>query len=251
MKWFSKKETSIETPILYPEDEMNIIEAHIAEHFGEFNKVFHEIVSADLHVDIAVIEPTEERDYYTLVTMGMGAHRMNVPPELVEYKLERSELLICLPPDWKLDLGELEIQGGDYDDEITDPNHPGHENWYWPTRWLKTIARLPMDSNTWIGYGHTIPNGENADPFAENTKFGCMILVPPVNFPQEAQVCEMPDGSQVNFYLMLPIHSEEMKFKLANGADDLFEKFSQDPEMDDRLLTLDITRPVVADIQDK
>ena len=31
--------------------------------------------------------PSEERDYCTLVTMGMGAHRMNVPEELAEYKL--------------------------------------------------------------------------------------------------------------------------------------------------------------------
>ena len=47
--------------------------------------------------------PPRERDYYTLVTMGMGAHRMNVPEELAEYKLERAELAIALPADWKLD----------------------------------------------------------------------------------------------------------------------------------------------------
>ena len=59
--------------------------------------------------------PSDERDYYTLVTMGMGAHRMNVPEELAEYKLERAELAIALPPDWKLDEESLK-------DEL----------WYWP-----------------------------------------------------------------------------------------------------------------------
>ena len=82
MKWFSKKDKELEAPVLYPEEEIEIIEAHIAEHYGKFDKVFHELVSADLHIDIAVVEPTEDRNYYTLVTMGMGAHRMNVPPEL-------------------------------------------------------------------------------------------------------------------------------------------------------------------------
>ena len=48
-------------------------------------------------MDICVVPPSEERDYYTLVTMGMGAHRMNVPEELAEYKLERAELAIALP----------------------------------------------------------------------------------------------------------------------------------------------------------
>ena len=49
---------------------------------------------------ICIVPPTEERDYYTLVTMGMGAHRMNVPEELAEYKLERAELAIALPADY-------------------------------------------------------------------------------------------------------------------------------------------------------
>ena len=72
-------------------------------HICEFENVFHELVSPDIHVDICVVPPSKERDYYTLVTMGMGAHRMNVPEELAEYKLERAELAIALPPDWKMD----------------------------------------------------------------------------------------------------------------------------------------------------
>ena len=38
----------------------------------------------------------------------MGAHRMHVPEELAEYKLERAELVIALPPDWKLDGESME-----------------------------------------------------------------------------------------------------------------------------------------------
>ena len=82
---------------------MSAIEQHIKNTFGEFENVFHELVSPDIHVDICVVPPSDERDYYTLVTMGMGAHRMNVPEELAEYKLERAELAIALPSDWKLD----------------------------------------------------------------------------------------------------------------------------------------------------
>ena len=77
--------------------------------------VFHELVSPDIHVDICIVPPAEERDYYTLVTMGMGAHRMNVPEELAEYKLERAELAIALPADWKLDQESMK-----------------DEQWYWP-----------------------------------------------------------------------------------------------------------------------
>ena len=46
------------------------------QYFGEVENVFHELVSPDIHVDICIVPPSEKRDYYTLVTMGMGAHRM-------------------------------------------------------------------------------------------------------------------------------------------------------------------------------
>lgn len=59
----------------YTEKEMELIEKYIEDTYGPFNSVLHEIASPDIHVDICVIEPTPERNYYTLVTMGMGAHR--------------------------------------------------------------------------------------------------------------------------------------------------------------------------------
>ena len=52
---------------------MEAVEGHIQQYFGKFENVFHELVSPDIHVDICVVPPSEERDYYTLVTMGMGA----------------------------------------------------------------------------------------------------------------------------------------------------------------------------------
>ena len=116
-------------PEVYTEDEMSAIEEHIKNTFGEFENVFHELVSPDIHVDICVVPPSEARDYYTLVTMGMGAHRMNVPEELAEYKLERAELAIALPPDWKLDEESLK-----------------DERWYWPIGLLKVLARLPISA---------------------------------------------------------------------------------------------------------
>lgn len=79
---------------------MDALEAHIDKYFGKSKNVFHEIASPDIHVDIYIIEPTRKRNYYTLITGGMGAHQMNVPQELAEYKLERAELVIYLPADW-------------------------------------------------------------------------------------------------------------------------------------------------------
>lgn len=62
--WSSRKNSE---PEVYSEDEMSAIEQHIKNTFGEFENVFHELVSPDIHVDICVVPPSDERDYYTLV----------------------------------------------------------------------------------------------------------------------------------------------------------------------------------------
>ena len=66
-------------PELYTKEEIDALEMHIDTYFGSYDRVFHELVSPDIHVDICIIPPSEERPYYTLVTQGMGAHCMNVP----------------------------------------------------------------------------------------------------------------------------------------------------------------------------
>ena len=63
----------------------------------------HELVSPDIHIDICVIPPRKEHEYYTLVTMGMGAFKMPVPEDDEYEDLKRAELLVNLPSDWHLD----------------------------------------------------------------------------------------------------------------------------------------------------
>ncbi|MCL2436607.1 MAG: suppressor of fused domain protein [Clostridiales bacterium] len=201
-------------PELYSEQELEVIENHIANYFGNFNNVIHEIVSPDIHVDICVIDPTPERNYYTLVTMGMGAHRMKVPKELRKMGLDRAEVLITLPPDWDLKSDD--------------------EKWYWPLRWLKILARLPGEYDTWLGYGHTVPNGE---PFAENTELSGVMLSMPYYFGPEASVCTLPKGDKVNFYQVIPLYENEMNFKIQNSAEDLEDRFPENFNM-----VLDIAR---------
>ena len=191
-------------PEMYDPEEMDALEAHIDKYFGKSKNVFHEIASPDIHVDIYIIEPTRKRNYYTLITSGMGAHRMNVPQELAEYKLERAELVIYLPADWNV-----------YDHS---------EKNYWPLRWLKILARLPIGEDSWLGWGHTVPNGE---PFAENTRFSGVMLINPETVKKGADVCRLPNGEEVNFYQVIPLYEEEMNFKVAHNAETLLGRMDK------------------------
>ena len=191
-------------PEVYSEEEMETIEGHIQQYFGEFETVFHELSSPDIHVDICVVPPSSERNYYTLVTMGMGAHKMNVPEELAEYKLERAELAIALPKGWKLKQEDMR-----------------DERWYWPIRLLKTLARLPIDSDTWLGFGHTMDHEED---FAKDTKLCAAILTGPQGTEEGSEVCTLPGGEEVNFYQVIPLYRDELEYKLAHDADALLDK---------------------------
>ena len=200
----TQDEEEFSNPEVYTEEEMEAVEGHIEQYFGKVENVFHELVSPDIHVDICIVPPTEERDYCTLVTMGMGAHRMNVPEELAEYKLERAELAIALPADWKLDQESMK-----------------DEKWYWPIRLLKSLARLPIASDTWLGFGHTMDNKEN---FAENTKLCAAILTGPQSTEEGGEVCTLPGGEEVNFYQVIPLYEDELDYKLEHDADALLDK---------------------------
>ena len=193
-------------PEVYTEEEMEAVEGHIQQYFGKFENVFHELSSPDIHVDICVVPPSQERDYYTLVTMGMGAHRMNVPEELAEYKLERAELAIALPGNWKLKHEDLK-----------------NERWYWPIRLLKTLARLPIASDTWLGFGHTMDNEED---FAKDTKLCAAILTGPQDTEDGSEVCILPGGEEVNFYQVIPLYRDELEYKMAHDADALLDKMN-------------------------
>ena len=202
----TQDEEEFSNPEVYTEEEMEAVEEHIEQYFGKFENVFHELVSPDIHVDICVVPPSEERDYCTLVTMGMGAHRMNVPEELAEYKLERAELAIALPADRKLDQESMK-----------------DERWYWPIRLLKGLARFPIECETWLGCGHTM---DNEEPFAGNTKLCASILIEPQNAEDGSEVCVLPGGEEVNFYQVIPLYEDELNYKLEHDADALLDKMA-------------------------
>ena len=185
----------------YDDDELDAVEDHIKEYFGEFPTVFHEITSRDIVCDIACIPPTEERNYYTLVTVGMGAHIMNIPDSISTEENGRAELLICLPPDWKL---------GENADE-----------WFWPISLLKDLAKLPLNTDSWLGWGHSVDHRTSISP---STNFCGSLLLFPEGVPDGAEYCTLPNGDHVNFFEVIPMYREEMTYKVTHDTKALLER---------------------------
>lgn len=206
---FKKKETADKMPMyLYTEQELDEYETFIKENFGSYESVMHEIVSPDIHLDIIMVPPTDDHRFYKLITMGMGAFKMNVPDELAEYELEYAELVFYLPADWKL-------------------NSPDEKD-YWPIRYMKILARLSINSNSWIGFGHTVHGNEAGTPFAENTKLNTMLLLNACNLNDEKLDLRLSSGKKINFYQMFPLYQEELDMKMATSLNDLLNLFDDD-----------------------
>ena len=189
------------------QDSIEQISAHVDEHIGPIVTVFHELVSDLVHIDIHMVPPTEGRPYTTLVTSGMSDLPMTTPAgtTLPRY----AELLLSLPSDWPLS-----------QEAFSDERN------YWPIRMLKTLARLPHEYQTWLGFGHTVSNGEPALPYADNTKLCGALVFLPLLVPEAGRELKIDDEKTIWFYSVLPIYKEEMDFKLKKGSDALFDRLA-------------------------
>lgn len=183
------------------------ISNHIEKYVGKIETVFHEIISDLVHIDIHWVKPTKERPFHTLITSGMSDKPMTTPEDVED--AEFAELCICLPEEWK-------ISEKDFEDEKN----------YWPIRWLKYMARFPHEYDTWLGWGHTLPNGDPAEPFAENTELNTMLLLPTIVFDEGFHELKLKEKS-INFYSLIPLYNEEVELKMRKGVEALFDGFDK------------------------
>jgi hypothetical protein len=183
------------------------VSRHIGRYVGPVAHVFHELVSDLVHVDVHLVPPQPNRDFVTLVTSGMSDRPMTLPPgcDAPAY----AELLICLPSDWPLE----------------QENFKAEEN-FWPIRLLKTLARLPHEYETWLGFGHSVPNGDPPQPFDDSTDMCCALIVPPTLLDQRFEQLALSDDKVVQFYAVAPLYREEMDLKLRHGTEELLRRFA-------------------------
>jgi hypothetical protein len=184
------------------------ISDHIEKHLGSIETVFHELLSDKVHVDVHFVKPTQDFPFIRLVTSGMSDLPMSTPED--ERIPKYVELLITLPGDWKL-------AQKDMDDE----------RWHWPIRLIKSLARLPHEHQTWLGWGHTVPAGDPPTPYAENTKFCGAIILPSVTASEGFHTLSIPGVKQITFYSVIPLYASEMNLKLRSGTDELLKRFDK------------------------
>lgn len=190
------------------DSQIEAISNHIERHVGKIDMVWHEVISDLVHIDVHQVRPTDERPYWTLVTTGMSDLAMTTPEERVDWAY--SELMICLPKEWKL--GEADLKD---------------ERNYWPIRWLKLLARFPHEYKTWLACGHSMPNGDPAKPMAPDVPFTGIMLGRPQTVSVEFWELRIRHNKLIRFLAIFPLFPGEMDMKLAKGSTELERLFTK------------------------
>lgn len=156
--------------------------------------------------NLLVVRATEQRDCHLVVTDNLS----DAPMPTSKPEWQWAELCALLPADWPLD---PEIWQNDI-------------NFGWPMRELQRIARFSRETGTWLGFGHSIPNGRPPKPFAPTTKQCASFLIPPLEMPEKFARLRLENGEILNFWAILPIYENELAVKVNQKAPTLIEKLT-------------------------
>lgn len=189
------------------------IDAHYLAHLGPSWVVWHELASDLVHLDVYMWRPTPERPMFTFATVGMSDRRMTVPRKALKSgAADLAELVVCLPPDWPIP------------PEGATQAVPWVDDAYMPIWSLKMLARLPHEYETWLGFGHSIPNGDPPEPLAAGTELCGWVLLPLTTLPTTFHELQSSAG-RVEFYGIVALTPDELERKLAQGVESLYDSF--------------------------
>lgn len=167
-----------------------------ADLFGESDTVLHELLPLKPHIDVYRFPPSRKRDFFTFVTGGVSDLPMNVPAELGA-DCRRAELIF-------------------YSAENRD-EYP---------ELLRRLGHFVHDNNTWLHWGHTMPNGQPPEPLLGTDNLDTLFFMPTIVGPDSSLGEQLRIESEpVNLIWCVPITTAECQLKLDDGADDLYDLF--------------------------
>lgn len=166
------------------------------EMFGESDIVLHELLPLIPHIDVYRFPPNSDRDFFTYVTGGMSDLAMNSPQKLGK-DYSRAELVF-------------------YSTENRD-EYPELLRW---------LAHFVHDHNTWLHWGHTMPNGQPPTPLFGTKKLDTLFFMPSILRPDSTLGDKLLiDQQPVHLIWCVPITTAECQLKLDKGSDAIYDLF--------------------------
>ncbi len=171
-----------------------------SELFGKSENVYHEINPFVPHIDIYSFKPGfDGREWWTLVSSGMSDLQMNLPKGITSDHSRTELIFYCQEP--RSQYAEI----------------------------LRKLAHFPHDNRTWLGAGHTFPNGQPPiQIFEESPDLNSFLFMPTIVSPDNKLAEKLIlDSDPVNFLWLVPISTTECDLKLKRGVNALYDIFEK------------------------
>ena len=210
--------SSNENTGLRPPQNYGVFAEAVNKHFDELfpgreTFVFHELVSDLVHIDVNIMKPIENDNFYVIFTTGMSDLPMTLPESLKDRDdLKYAELFMFLPESWNP--GETGTISNDMPYEQ-----------FWPIQLIKYLARFPHEYKTWLGFGHSIPNGPDYEPFLEGSELGGVLLM---ELDEKYSQLITPEEQTLNMLAVMPASRAEIEYKLEHGMNALCDIFDEE-----------------------
>jgi hypothetical protein len=186
----------------FPEDDVSALveqrERVYAAIFGESDTVFHELMPIVPHIDVYCFPPFGKRTFTTYVTFGMSDIPQSSPVELgndarrVEIVFYASQPAECY--------SEL----------------------------LRRLAHFTHDNQTWLHWGHTMPNGTPPEPLFGEGTLNSLLFMPTIVQPDSDLGKRLfLGGDPVNLLWCVPVTMAECEYKLHHGIDAIYDLFDR------------------------
>jgi len=185
-------------------------EKHLGHLFGPLEGVVHETRSWLVYVEVHLRGPMPERDYpfVDLHTAGMSQRPMNNPENRRAGLPLHAELTMQFPVEWC-----------DGDSLLKAVGRPSKR---WPVLWLRTLARLPHQRNSFLDRGHVVG-------FQEGDHEGCPFtgaLLTDALWDDEMAIGPYirKDLAAVELFQVVPLLPAETDYAQRFCAEDLLAK---------------------------
>jgi hypothetical protein len=167
--------------------------------FGEALSVSHEVFPLIPHVDVYTFRRSSgDQQVYTLATGGMSDLPMKLPRGAGDVPKRVELIFYCSEP----------------------------KEEYIAT--LRFLAHFPHTYKTWVGCGHTIPNGNPPAPMWGSDCLDTILFLQPIVLRDQKLADDLRlGGDPVSFLWAVPLSTAECNLKLQEGLGAILHLFTQ------------------------
>lgn len=178
---------------------------HLERSLGEFESIYKQIAPTDPPIDILSFQGEK---FNALVTNGMRYLPMNVPEYLKGNAY--AELVMFIDKSF----------------DISDEGFLKEEN-SWLLQSLRDLAMYPRLTNSYLGWGHAVGNGEERTPYYSGSDLCGMLIYPPV-VQEDMKFYTFKEGEKTTYiYNVMPLYTEEIDFILKHSGDAYFDRIRE------------------------